>query len=429
MIFKPIKGYGSTYCVLRYLVKDDRPLTVDTMRLASLRGAYHEMKDARDAYVQKRKNSLGYYHFVLSPDPEDNVSVEALRAYANDIVRTQFPECQAVVILHDDNANEIKHAHIVINNVDMDGKQAFSSIYKNRRLKNTQFYIQNKARERGWTFHLNGHEYKHGKHFKPRKAYAIYTAKEIAARDSDLDFQLSSDLMRDSVLEAYLNTDSELEFIEYLFDKGIQVEHTDTGYAFSSEELKWKAEDETYRVTQGKLGAIFSKSYIQATWKQRALQKELGTDEIRSQLEELGFRVGAVSVLRNYNKERIYNASDYAQAISICFTHNARNAFELTHALSDAGAKTLEEWEALSVLRDTTCSSILTIAEGKRLYQEQIKLSYSQKPKKANTRARDQKGQAPKKQQSTKHPVQQESHSQARIQLYQNQKHAQDKEK
>ncbi len=57
-----------------------------------------------------------YYHFVISPDPEDGLTAEQVRDLAVEWARERYAGKEWVVETHDDNG--IPHAHVVVNSVD-----------------------------------------------------------------------------------------------------------------------------------------------------------------------------------------------------------------------------------------------------------------------------------------------------------------------
>lgn len=89
-----------------------------------------QMDSDRELFAQRagrktgRKATRPYYHFVLSPSIEDDVSVDDCMAYAKEWLQENFPpdHFQAAVVIHDDNKRRIAdggtgivHAHIIVN--------------------------------------------------------------------------------------------------------------------------------------------------------------------------------------------------------------------------------------------------------------------------------------------------------------------------
>ncbi|MBR3258699.1 MAG: relaxase/mobilization nuclease domain-containing protein [Eggerthellaceae bacterium] len=63
--------------------------------------------------------AVTYRHFIISPSPEDNVSLETLRDLALSWVKENFADYQVAITYHDDNRNRIPHAHIIVNNTNL----------------------------------------------------------------------------------------------------------------------------------------------------------------------------------------------------------------------------------------------------------------------------------------------------------------------
>jgi|GEM_PF-1052042 len=58
-----------------------------------------------------------YYHFVISPDPEDRCDADETLAVAVEWAEECYPDGEWFVAVHDDNEHHIPHAHIVLNAV------------------------------------------------------------------------------------------------------------------------------------------------------------------------------------------------------------------------------------------------------------------------------------------------------------------------
>lgn len=71
-----------------------------------------------DAPVRGRA-ARTYKHFVVSPDPGDEVGLADLRRLAVRWARECFGDHQVAIVYHDDNARGIPHAHVVVNNTNL----------------------------------------------------------------------------------------------------------------------------------------------------------------------------------------------------------------------------------------------------------------------------------------------------------------------
>lgn len=136
-VLKPISGHGSCVQVQRYLEKNGRALARDFFNFSEMPdadplsepelGKAFDWAAEMDAFRAEcgnndpwnGKKARTFKHFVLSPSPEDDVSLEKLRELSQAWVRRFFPDYQVAIVYHDDNEGRIPHAHIVVNNTNV----------------------------------------------------------------------------------------------------------------------------------------------------------------------------------------------------------------------------------------------------------------------------------------------------------------------
>ena len=79
------------------------------------------MDEQRKDYLRfKDENYPGrvkYHHYIISPDPQDNIDLETMRDLAKAWAKKCLPDCQIAIAYHNDNKNHILHAHLIINNL------------------------------------------------------------------------------------------------------------------------------------------------------------------------------------------------------------------------------------------------------------------------------------------------------------------------
>lgn len=132
-VLKVITGHTSVQGIKRYLEKDGRALAQDFYNLTwdeRERIGYdeagkafvpwdEEMDEERKEHGHDREwrglKARTFKHFVLSPDPEDRIDLEALRSLTRDWALEHFDDYQIAITYHDDNEHHIPHAHIVVN--------------------------------------------------------------------------------------------------------------------------------------------------------------------------------------------------------------------------------------------------------------------------------------------------------------------------
>lgn len=136
-VLKPISGHGSCVPVQRYLEKNGRALARDFFNFSEMPdadsmsepelGKAFDWAAEMDAFRAEcgnddpwnGKKARTFKHFVLSPSPEDDVSLEKLRELSQAWVRRFFPDHHVAIVYHDDNEGRIPHAHIVVNNTNV----------------------------------------------------------------------------------------------------------------------------------------------------------------------------------------------------------------------------------------------------------------------------------------------------------------------
>ena len=135
-ILKAIAGHGGTAGIRRYLEKGNRALARDVMNLpmeewvGEAPGEHSifvdwdvEMDRTREAYGTNASwrglDARTFEHFVISPDPEDGIDLDALRRLARAWTERHFKDFEVAIIYHDDNERGIPHAHIVVNNANL----------------------------------------------------------------------------------------------------------------------------------------------------------------------------------------------------------------------------------------------------------------------------------------------------------------------
>lgn len=82
------------------------------------------------------------------PDPKDKVTLPQLRELTRAWVRENWDDYECAAVFHDDNANEVMHAHVVVNNTNL----ATGNRFQNPDPRKMQASIQRLAEERGLSF-------------------------------------------------------------------------------------------------------------------------------------------------------------------------------------------------------------------------------------------------------------------------------------
>lgn len=128
-MLKAITGHTSARGICRYLTKKDRALAEDYLNIDAPEEARGfdwaaVMDETRRAFGNdlpwRGKRVRTYKHYVVSPDPKDGASLSALRGLATAWAEEHFSEFEVAIIYHDDNGRGIPHAHVVVNNTNIE---------------------------------------------------------------------------------------------------------------------------------------------------------------------------------------------------------------------------------------------------------------------------------------------------------------------
>ena len=168
-VIKPIAGHTSVRGVFNYLQKNERALAVDLYNLS-----WDEDRDAdQDPELKKGvdwademdltriangndtpwrgKRARTYMHFVVSPDPKDKITLQQLRELTKAWIRENWNDFECAAVFHDDNVNEVMHAHVIVNNTNL----VTGNRFQNPNPRQMQASIQRLAQERGLSFFVD----------------------------------------------------------------------------------------------------------------------------------------------------------------------------------------------------------------------------------------------------------------------------------
>jgi|GEM_PF-2956715 len=184
---KILSGHSSAKWIRYYLFKNDRALDKDFLNLTDRdwkgRDWAKVMDRTREIFgndkpVKKDTKVRTYEHMIISLDEKDNgVELEDFRDFVNEWASKWFdsrgPEGQGIgrfevaIAYHDDNtAREadgkqgILHAHIVINNTELETKRRISGLRTTKAVQAMRADLQTMSLERGWhAFATDGKSY------------------------------------------------------------------------------------------------------------------------------------------------------------------------------------------------------------------------------------------------------------------------------
>lgn len=282
-ILKVISGHGGTGGIRRYLEKGGRALGRDFLNLpleewvVESRGEPSlgiewdaEMDETRRAYGGDRPwrglQARTFKHFVISPDPEDAITMERLRELAQAWAAKYFGSHEVAIVYHDDNEHGIPHAHIVVNNIDL--KTGYRMQTEHPEDLNRD--LQDMARERGLTG-LSNEMPKRGEKAKdafPRSRQAVYFGRAEREIMRSGGYSWVGDI-RARVAVAKNTSRTEADFMEALSRLGIAV--ADNSASARRDDWVFSLVDEpTKKVSGERLGLTFGKQMLKDRFERQA---------------------------------------------------------------------------------------------------------------------------------------------------------------
>lgn len=184
---KPLSGHSSVKWIRYYLFKNDRALDKDFLNLTDRdwkgRDWAKVMDHTREIFgnnvpVKKDAKVRTYEHMIISLDEKDGgVELDDFRDFVNEWASKWFdsrgPEGEGIgrfevaIAYHDDNTARaadgkrgILHAHLVINNTELETKRRISGLLTTKVIQAMRADLQTMSLERGWhAFATDGKSY------------------------------------------------------------------------------------------------------------------------------------------------------------------------------------------------------------------------------------------------------------------------------
>ena len=323
-ILKAIAGHGGTAGIRRYLEKGNRALARDVMNLPmeewvgeshsehSIIGEWDaEMDRTREAYGTNAPwrglDARTFEHFVISPDPEDGIDLDALRRLSRAWVDRHFKDFEVAIVYHDDNERGIPHAHVVVNNANL--KTGYRCHISKPEALNQE--LQDMAREMGLSGLSNVMPKRGSKkqESEPRSRQAVYFGRAEREIMRSGGYSWVGDI-RARVALAKNTCRTEGEFRTALAKLGISVEDN--------------SDDPTKRVSGERLGFTYGKQMLRNRFeRQGAYIPEARTaSQIRQRaasavaLNDLADLSRLSAVLETCAKFNVKNLDDFDRRLS-----------------------------------------------------------------------------------------------------------------
>ena len=233
---KPIAGHSSTKFIRYYLFKNDRAIARDFVNLPEFDYAGHPWDKAMDLTRERRGTDKPakegdrvrtYEHIIVSLDEKDagadlddfrDFVTEWAGAWFND--RNGIGRFQVAIAYHDDNKSRlaqgeagILHAHLVINNVDLDSGRRISGLLTRKAVQALRADLQKRALDYGWhAFATNGESLTAEE--MERKHVRVSRGRDLDRRAEAIEEVLGSDALdRDLTVEETVRVDEALDAV------------------------------------------------------------------------------------------------------------------------------------------------------------------------------------------------------------------------
>ena len=284
-VLKPITGHTSCKGPFFYLTKNGRALDSDYLNMdvpdrtapGNVFPWYKEMDATRHRYhhdiVRNGKPPRMYKHYIVSPNPEDTLSLAELKDLATAWVEKHFKDYQCAIVYHNDNESHIPHAHVIVNCTNLlTGRklqdpdpsalnrslQRLADVRLLRHFKNMEGNAPISVQER----HVQRAE-------QPKSMQEEYTRRSEVQLKEEGKYSWVADI-RARVKVARSVAHSEAEFRNLLGELGVQVSNN-SAKAARADWIYSLADAPTRRVSGEKLGLAYGKESLLSRFEQRSL--------------------------------------------------------------------------------------------------------------------------------------------------------------
>jgi len=295
---KPISGYTSCRWVTIYLTRGGRSLAEDYINCSRVdqsgAPAWRQMDETRAAHgndaPHHSKAARTYEHFVLSPDPRDRVSLQMLRELAVAWATRYFGDYECAIYYHDDNVLQIPHAHVVVNNTNLETGRRLSPTLTPEFEREIWEGLQEMAGERGLrAFEPSAARQGVGGDLHARSVQRDYRAKAVKEIARDDRWSWVEDVRSRAECACRLSSDA-VTFERMCSVMGLSVARTRRGdYLFTH------PASDTWKVSGGHLGS---------QWTPLGIERRLASDRARHVPKPEGERrEGIVNAMRDLGRD------------------------------------------------------------------------------------------------------------------------------
>ena len=280
-LVKCINGHTGCAAAERYLERDGRAIGHDFVNLDCMErdnggtmGWAAEMDELRALYGNgepyRGKSAITYRHYIVSPDPADKIDLERLRELSVAWAQKHFGDYQVAIVYHDDNEHAIPHAHIIVNNTNVEtGKRLHVP-----QPKELNRDLQQMARERGLGYLVDKHHLydKQAKGGSRRTAQREFKGRAERRIEREGGYSWVADI-RERARTARALSHDEASYRELLGVLGVELS-LNSPNARRRDYLYTLADHPSRKVSGEKLGWPYGKQALEYEWALPSLLKD-----------------------------------------------------------------------------------------------------------------------------------------------------------
>ena len=285
-LFKGMAGKAKPKKAIDYVTDPKKAAIVSSLSMDDSRDYAKQFKETCDMYSKgKGYSERKYYHFKISPDPNDNATPQQCHELAERMAQKLFSAHECVIATHTDT--DTMHSHIIVNAVSFEtGKKFHMNLWEYRDSKDLADTL---GEEMGFTpldWKTKTSE-KLDRIFSddaitPDKKYLSNAEQQISKRDKQGNASWK-EALRQAIDEAKAHSADRAEFQRYLHDNYGVTMPRNTGKTIS---FVHPAVGEKFTIRGNKLGSDYTASSIYQALQENAERSLINARLFTTQAEQ-----------------------------------------------------------------------------------------------------------------------------------------------
>ena len=395
-----------------------RALAHDFLNLREVNGPaeltwFEQMDKTREDFGNdvpvRSKRVRTYQQYVISPDPRDRCDLQTLRDITMEWARKWFSDYEVAIVYHDDNENHVLHAHVIVNNTNLETGSRLAPYLTKQRAREINQSMQKIAQEHGLRAYDDTHASRTGEEMRnagtsvntdaspvrdhlhgrsaPNRSVTLRVRRTKAERELIAKGLTPwKDELRSMLDTALMTSENESEFLSSLRNLGVIVTESKDSKRRGRPDWVFELPDNTgaRRARGSRLGRAYSRDTIVAGF-------ALGRDAIRSAYEDLDIPAPTLDRATRHNIIRgltyvgtidrggDVTLDDVRRMLDYTNRHGLKSYRDLSRRKDDAAKDALETARAMGAfdygrwqMSDDMRSDAAAIDEILRMHDERI---------------------------------------------------------